>query len=176
MAKLILVGSGPLEERYAAGILDTRLGRLNDAERGQARHLLETVGRAGGADTPGLLERLGRLLSKADAFDPLPAGTEEHVHVRPDIFRSVWRDALALRRSGELLRAAQAVSCPVVAIHGDYDPHPAEGVREPLSRAEATFRFILLTGCGHAPWQEKGAREEFFRVLREEIRSSADRV
>ena len=26
------------------------------------------------------------------------------------------------------------IKCPVVAIHGDYDPHLAEGVREPLSR------------------------------------------
>ena len=41
-----------------------------------------------------------------------------------------------------------------MAIHGDYDPHPASGVKEPLSRILRDFRFILLDHCGHTPWKE----------------------
>jgi pimeloyl-ACP methyl ester carboxylesterase len=47
------------------------------------------------------------------------------------------------------------IECPVVAIHGDYDPHPADGVRIPLSNVLKDFRFILLGKCGHVPWFER---------------------
>ena len=59
------------------------------------------------------------------------------------------------------------IQCPVVAIHGDHDPHPAEGVREPLHRVLKSFRFILLEDCGHKPWIEKRAKDKFFSILRE---------
>ena len=73
------------------------------------------------------------------------------------------------RASGELLKTVSRIQCPVVAIHGTYDPHPAEGIREPLSRVLPDFRFILLEDCGHLPWIERQARDEFFRVLEQEI-------
>ena len=81
----------------------------------------------------------------------------------------VWREAAALRQSGELLEMGKKIKCPVVAIHGDYDTHLAEGVREPLSRVLNDFRFILLEKCGHEPWIERHARDRFYEVLKEEI-------
>src|SRR5204862_304097 len=70
-----------------------------------------------------------------------------------------------LRRTGALLDAARRIACPVVAIHGDSDPHPAEGVERPLGAALADFRFILLERCGHTPWLERGARRRFFEAV-----------
>ena len=58
---------------------------------------------------------------------------------------------------------------PVTAIHGDYDPHPAQGVQDPLSRTLKRFTFILLKNCGHTPWIERAAREEFYAVLEREL-------
>ena len=57
----------------------------------------------------------------------------------------------------------------MVAIHGDYDPHPAEGVQKPLSALIEEFRFVLLKKCGHTPWLERQAQEEFYKVLEEEL-------
>jgi pimeloyl-ACP methyl ester carboxylesterase len=65
---------------------------------------------------------------------------------------------------------AHAVRCPVIAIHGDHDPHPAEGVNEPLSRECPDFRFILLPKCGHRPWIERNASDAFYEVLIREIK------
>jgi len=56
-----------------------------------------------------------------------------------------------------------------VAIHGDYDSHPAEGVRDTLNDVLADFEFILLKRCGHMPWLEREARDEFFRLLSEQL-------
>lgn len=73
------------------------------------------------------------------------------------------------RRSGALLGLAQQILCPVVALHGDCDPHPAEGVEKPLSNVLREFRFILLKHCGHTPWIERQACEEFYAALIAEL-------
>jgi pimeloyl-ACP methyl ester carboxylesterase len=67
------------------------------------------------------------------------------------------------------LKLGEKIKCPVVAIHGDYDPHPAKGVREPLSGVIKDFCFISLKNCGHKPWIEQEAKEEFYRILKKEF-------
>ena len=69
----------------------------------------------------------------------------------------------------ELLELGKKINCPIVAIHGDYDPHLAEGVKEPLTRVLKDFRFVLLEKCGHEPWLERYARHEFYRILKREV-------
>jgi len=163
--KLILVGSGPFEERYAAGILETRLSRLGEDEQREAVILMRTLQGGGGKEA---LARLGALFSKADDFDPLP-GEGGGCDLSPDLFRQVWGEAERMRRSGELLALGDRIRCPVAAIHGEYEPHPAAGVKEPLSRVIADFRFILLKECGHTPWCERRAKERFYAVLNAEL-------
>ncbi|NIU02689.1 MAG: alpha/beta hydrolase, partial [Nitrosopumilaceae archaeon] len=77
--------------------------------------------------------------------------------------------AAELRASGELLKLGKLIKCPVVAIHGDYDPHPAAGVQKPLFLTLKDFRFTLLKNCGHKPWIERHARDEFYEILNNEI-------
>ncbi len=166
--KLVLVGSGPYEDRYAGGIMSTRLGRLNANDRQQVLALAQMLEDLSCTDRDGVLSRLGTLLSKADSCEPL-FDEDEPVECRYDIFRGVWKEAGDLRSSGKLLNMATFIQCPVVAIHGDHDPHPARGVEEPLSRAIRGFRFVLLEKCGHRPWVERYAREEFYRILAEEV-------
>jgi len=74
-----------------------------------------------------------------------------------------------MRSSGKLLELGRNIQCPVVAIHGDYDPHPVEGVSVPLSRVLKDFRFILLDKCGHYPWLEQNVRDNFFKILKSEV-------
>jgi pimeloyl-ACP methyl ester carboxylesterase len=70
-----------------------------------------------------------------------------------------------MRKSGELLTMARKIRCPVIAIHGDYDPHPAEGVKKIMSPLLKDFIFVLLKNCGHEPWNEKFAKDEFYQIL-----------
>jgi pimeloyl-ACP methyl ester carboxylesterase len=174
--KLILVGSGPYEEKYVMRLQETRFKRLSEAERAEFESIIRTLGDPITEDNDALLARLGALTSRTDEYDPIKDETTESdpVGSRGDIFQGVWRDAAEMRRSGELLKLAQHISCPMVAIHGDYDPHPAEGVRKPLSAILRGFRFILLKNCGHMPWIERRAREEFYRILEEELRRLRD--
>jgi len=166
--KLILIGSAPYEEKYALNITQTRLSRLSEEEREQAFSLMQTLNDPAIADKNMPLARLGELLSRADSYDPLPHD-DEILECRYDIYQGVWEQAAQLRRSGKLLKLGKSIRCPVVAIHGDYDPHPAEGVIEPLSRTLKDFRFILLEKCGHRPWLEHSARDRFYHILKQEL-------
>ena len=144
-----------------------RLRRLSHDERDEAETIIARLSDASPGDDAAFA-RFAALLAKADAFDPLP-GEHEPIDAQMHIYASVWPEAAELRRSGALLDLAASVACPVVAIHGAYDPHPPEGVREPLSRVVADFRLVLLAECGHTPWLERRARDEFYWLLESEL-------
>ena len=169
VGKLILIGSGPFEEKYARDIMNERLCRLGDAERQEVLSVIESFNAKGSGDMNRKMARFGRLISMADSYDPMHHA-DEVVGMQFDIFKSVWREADELRRSGELLQIMKKINCPVTAIHGDFDPHPAMGVEKPLVSRLNDFRFILINNCGHTPWIERQARTQFFNVLREELR------
>jgi len=166
--KLILIGSAPYEEKYALNITQARLSRLSERERERALSLMQTLSDLSIADKNTPLARLGKLLSKADSYDPLPYD-DEVLECRYDVFQGVWGQASELRSSGELLKLGKRIKCPVVAVHGDYDPHPFQGIVEPLSRTLKDFRFILLEKCGHRPWLERNARDRFYNILKQEL-------
>ena len=167
--KLILIGSGSYEEQYAAGIQETRLNRLSEKERTEAKSLIEVLENPAVKDKSTAFARFGVLCSKADTYDSI-MNESEVVDYQVGIFQGVWKDAAELRRSGKLLALGKHITCPVVAIHGDYDTHPAEGVQKPLSTVLRDLRFILLENCGHKPWVERKARDKFYEILKEELR------
>lgn len=170
--KLILISSGPFEEKYAHTITEARFARLSVVERALAGELIKQVEGPDAPDRAGAFARLGGLLSKTDAYDPEPGNDvrDGAVMLDADIFQKVWRDAALFRRGGGLMAAANLIKCPVTAIHGDYDPHPAGGVREPLEAVIKDFSFILLKDCGHRPWIEKAAKKTFYEVLKKEVK------
>ena len=166
--KLILIGSGVFEERYAADIMNVRLNRITDDEKKALSSMLSQLNNPAVKDKNLVFEKFGKLIAKADSYDPLLHDSDV-IEYQYHIFDSVWPDARDLRVSGDLLALGKQIKCPVVAIHGDRDPHPAKGIRQPLSNMLTDFRFILLNKCGHYPWYEKQAKNKFYSILRQEI-------
>lgn len=169
VAKLILVGSAVYDEQYARAIQETRISRLDEEAKREVLSLLTILSDPAVSDKCTPLARLGALFTEADGYNPVTLDTEVLEH-QYHLNQSVWGEAAELRRSGKLLELGKQIQCPVVAIHGDYDPHPAEGIRKPLAPILGNFRFVLLKNCGHLPWIEKEARGEFYRVLEAELR------
>jgi pimeloyl-ACP methyl ester carboxylesterase len=166
--KLILVSSAVFQEEYAMGITVTRLGRLSEEERIAVDALSRALADPRNKDRNKTFGQIGEYILNADCYDPLPY-VDPVIEYQYDVFESVWTQAEDLRSSGGLLALGEKIRCPVVAIHGDYDPHPAEGVRRPLSGVVEDFRFILLENCGHRPWIERAARDKFYSILRREL-------
>lgn len=162
--KLILASSGPFEASYAATIMKTRLSRLTEKELLEIEAVLDPSNK----DKIAVWAKFAKYLPKTDSYNPL-VEHEDAFEFQHNIYQSVWPEAVELRKSGQLLALGEKIQCPVVAIHGDYDPHPAEGVQKPLSNILKNFRFILLKNCGHKPWIEQYAHEEFYKILAREV-------
>jgi pimeloyl-ACP methyl ester carboxylesterase len=167
--KLILVGSGNFDENYAQKIQQTRLDRLNEDDQKKHDSLLEILNDQTAENKKEALQQLAELCIKVDTFEPIEIEASK-IDFRADIFQSVWQEAAELRRSGKLLEWGKKIQCPVVAIHGDYDPHPAEGVQKPLASILNNFRLILLKNCGHKPWIERWAKKNFYQIIKAELR------
>ncbi|MBN2099092.1 MAG: alpha/beta hydrolase [Dehalococcoidia bacterium] len=166
--RLILISSGVFEDKYAERITETRLSRLTKDEANTVRSLSRALDDSSATDKNRIFSGLGSLLAKADSFDPLPSESEI-IECQYDIHHRVWKDAQEMRSSGRLLALGRDIRCPVVAIHGDYDPHPAAGVGTPLSGVLKDFRFVILKNCGHRPWIERSARYRFYDILEQEL-------
>lgn len=166
--KLVLISCPPFTPEHAAAITQTRMKRLNSNGRARAQALLARLSDPSAANKNAILAELGTLLARADAYDPANV-PEEGFHCQYDVFCGVWDEACELRDKQILLQMAHEIKCPVLAIHGDWDPHPPEGVSVPLAKVVPDFRFILLEKCGHRPWIERTASEEFYKTLVEAI-------
>jgi pimeloyl-ACP methyl ester carboxylesterase len=171
---LILISAGPFEQAYVSGMQERRFGRLPKAAKADVEAMMDVLDQPEANGKDAAFERLGKLLlTDLDAYDPIPEAADNFGNIpwRYDIYQGVWPEVAELRRSGALLRWGHDIRCPVVAIHGDHDPHPPEGVSVPLSAVLKEFEFNLLSPCGHTPWIERQAKDEFYIALKRALRA-----
>jgi len=166
--KLILIGTAPLEP--LKGIPDFPRIRFERLSKNEQAEML-SVGKSiedGTADKDGAMRQYSKFTAKGDAYE-LGFYEDDVLEYQLDVGSAVGAEMMTLLSSGEYLNLSKQITCPVVAICGDYDPRPYELVRDSLSRVHKDFKFVLLEKCGHTPWVEKYARNRFYEVLREEI-------
>ncbi|NNC95406.1 MAG: alpha/beta hydrolase [Chitinophagales bacterium] len=164
--KLVLVGTPALNNKYSGELLTNRLRRLDSDQKKDFQKLLSIM--ESGMQDNSTLGKLGELTSVSDSYKYESNMNDE---ILPDIniYKSIWSEASDLRDNGILEDALESIHCPVIAIHGVDDPHPLSGVEEPLSERLSNFKMIKLQKCGHIPWKEKYAKENFFKMILKEI-------
>src|SRR5262249_10296918 len=109
--KLVLVSSGPFEDKYVAARQEARASRLTLAERADFDRTLAALHDPAAGDKAALLARLGALCAKTDDYDPLEAEPVEGdaLALQGDLYQGVWEEAAALRKSGRLLELAHRI-------------------------------------------------------------------
>ncbi|MDD4162045.1 MAG: alpha/beta hydrolase [Methanothrix sp.] len=92
---LVLIGSGPFEEKYAARIVQTRLSRLSEEEGRQAVRIFAVLDgqNNGDREKDRLLASMGELFSRTDSFDPIEWELDPIMPCHADIYQSVWKEA-----------------------------------------------------------------------------------
>lgn len=166
LKKLILISSGAFDSKYNHDLMSIRLNRLNQQDREEAERLISAIN-SDDSDNE-ILRRFGKLMTIADSYDYLPVDNDL-VDLDLTIYQSIWAEASRLRDTQELINCADRIRCPVVAIHGDYDSHPIDGVERPLFNKLHDFKMIRIEKCGHTPWRERYAKNTFFEILRKEL-------
>ena len=76
-----------------------------------------------------------------------------------------WSNMIHLQQRGVYPQAFQAIRCPVQMIHGADDPHPGRMIFENLRAFMPQLAYQEIARCGHYPWIECEAPEEFYRSL-----------
>lgn len=169
--KLFLISSGPLEEKYVGEISQRRASRLSAEEHLEYQAILRKLSAESGSEKDVYLKKLGELTSKSDNYDIENQAFEHGRTIKVDgaQYQSVWYEGVRLRKQGVLLKAALSLSIPIVIIHGAEDPHPPEGVIDPLRKKSKYVTSYVLDRCGHHPWKEKYAKERFWQIIRAEL-------
>ena len=165
--KVILIGCGPLDETYVSQIQERRKENMTQGEAEEFDQILRKL-EAGCGEKDEYLRRLGEICDRADGYQE-EESLGNQAQVNGNLYEKVWKEAAGLRKSGKLLERFARISCPLTLISGAVDPHPPEGVIRPLRDRNVDIKSYVLDRCGHTPWREKYAREEFTRVLIAEL-------
>ncbi len=164
--RIVLVGSGPFKAEYVSKIMERRLYNLSDREAVLFNSLLKQLESDNTTDKNASIKQLGVLAEKADNYNTFfVEDNVESIATDGEIYASIWPQADKMRSNGELLQALNKLKCPVTVIHGEHDPHPVEGVTEPLKEQGVVFDVHILQHCGHSPFKEREAVERFYQIL-----------
>lgn len=155
VSKLIMVSSGPFEAKYFPRLIEARSKKEYPPQQ------IDDM-KAANLYSP-------KMEYKPDHYCLFPNIQLDMIAFNEAQHIALMNEAQDLRASGELLAYANQIRCPVVAIHGKYDPHPYDGVKVPLENKLSDFNMIVIDKCGHDPWKEYYAKEAFFDILKSEV-------
>lgn len=164
--QLVLVGCPPFEKRYVPFIMEKRLTRLSPHDKDSFFCLLNEMNSGNISD--GDFKILGSLLDKTENYQTI---SSNHSEFDNQMYSKIWKEAEELRDNGTLSELLSAITVPIFVIHGDCDPHPLSGVIEPLKLRNLNFELHRLSKCGHYPFNEKYAKDEFYNIIRDVMNS-----
>jgi pimeloyl-ACP methyl ester carboxylesterase len=87
--------------------------------------------------------------------------------------QETWEDMVRLQEEGVYPSAFARIQSPVLMLHGAADPHPGQSIRASLAAYLPQLEYVEWERCGHYPWLERWARDEFFAVLRRWLAAKA---
>ena len=166
--KVILISSGPFEEKDSRSIMDKRVGRLNEKEKIVFFDLSKKFSEDNNINDEDFKEFIS-LIEKADSYKLIKRKNDE-LDFHHDLYNKIWKEASNLRKKKVLIKSLQKINSEIKIIHGNYDPHPVDGVIKPLNKLNKKYEFKLLEKCGHIPWKEEYTKDEFYNVLKKMLK------
>ena len=158
---VVLIGCGTFDLAARDRMKAVQAERTDDSLRQRLEQLPE--------EFPNINDQLrfrGKLIQQLDSYDPISTD-EDDVVVDARANHETWQDMLRLQKEGVYPAAFTAIHEPVIMLHGDYDSHPGRMIRASLELYLPQLEYRELKRCGHYPWLEKAAHDEFFIILRE---------
>lgn len=168
---IVLVGCGTFDQASRARMKEIFRERTNPHLQAQLAEVNAST--ADPAEMHMKRLRLTRDLSVYDRREPWPEKEEfEPLDVRAH--EETWSDMMRLQADGTYPKAFSSITSDVLMLHGNYDPHPGRMIYESLRPIIQTLQYRELDRCGHSPWLERFARDEFFSILKSWLTSSPE--
>ncbi len=159
VSALALVGCGTFDRVARAQLTSTLADRTTKPLKDQIARLVTTV--------PDENDRASQVHVLSDPLYTYDRAVREPM-VSVDLkgHTESWSDMIRLQDAGVYPAAFAAIRCPVLMLHGSYDPHPGALIRDGLSEFVPQLEYCELDRCGHSPWVEAHARDRFLSLLR----------
>jgi pimeloyl-ACP methyl ester carboxylesterase len=167
---LVLIGCGTFDPESRAR-MRTILEERTDTELRQRLECLT-------AETTDANERLrarGKLLMAPYSYDSMASPPEFEV-CDARAHTETWADMMRLQVEGVYPAAFRKIQVPVQMLHGADDPHPGRMIRASLEPFVPQLEYQEWPCCGHYPWLEKAARDDFYATLRRWLLRSCRRM
>ena len=113
-----------------------------------------------------------RLLAAGVRYDVDPLADEGASEFDRHECEVTWADMVRLQGEGVYPAAFAAIHAPVVMLHGADDPHPGAMIRDSLRPYLPQLEYSEIPRCGHYPWRERHARDDFIARLRDWLTTS----
>lgn len=168
VAKLILLGMGPIRNEYVKSIHQTRLNRLNSKNGREYLSCLENIYNYDVQRAKLAMRRLKTLTEITDQYKPIRR-QDFSPPVNLHIFKSLSTEMHEHRKRGLLAETFKKIQCPISIIHGKYDPHPVAGISKPLDEMRIDYKLKVLPKGGHELWMEMNCNTEFLKILETEL-------
>ena len=171
ISKVILLGCPPLSTEYISEIDSRRKKNMSWEEGVLFDSLAPALEEGTGRNKGSLLEQLNELAEKSDYYekDPQKRDADDNFPLEEEVYCKVWPEVEEWRKKGKLLQIFSEIEADMVLIQGEEDPHPYQGVTEPLKKMGIELRVHLIPRCGHKLWEEKYGAEEFYQTLFSEL-------
>jgi pimeloyl-ACP methyl ester carboxylesterase len=163
---VILIGCGTFDEQSRRIYIDNiargmRSGEKQRIKKIEALFVLENDrGRRNK-----LFAELGSIYSRIQAFKPFGDCFDDALHFDKEGFKQTWSNAILLQKQNIQPAEFANIRAAVTMIHGKDDPHPGKLIYKSLARHIQNLRYFDLPRCGHKPWIEKYAKDDFYKLL-----------
>lgn len=170
VTKAILIGSAPLSDEAAKKFGENIQLRLNDESKLKLQAIKSDFDQAKSDEERNLLMQK-RLTIIGPAYHLEPETEENFSDLKWNYTSFVTSiDSLwDFIDKGNVPKALNKISDPVVAFHGVFDPIPMTETFKFLSHHIKGFKAIEVKKSGHFPWLEKDPKEAFVRDLLNEL-------
>ncbi|MCA9487102.1 MAG: alpha/beta hydrolase [Nanoarchaeota archaeon] len=168
LAKVVLIGSCVYDAESSEKVKEIRSERMSVSTKKRLQDLTGKIEL--NQDTKNkYFSEAADCFFESDTYDPISTDLEV-IECQYEINKSVWSDFKVIRdSSNDLKRIFSKIKIPVVNIHGDYDPHIIDGIQPFLEESIDNIKLYTLKKCGHYPWIERSAKDDFYKILLNEI-------
>ena len=156
---IILVGCGPLEDKYVPEIATRRTQNLSEEDREVFLRLVNNKA------TDEDMMKIPQIFEKSDNYCLENKEVHRADRMDSEMHNIIWAEAAELRTTGELIATFRKIRSKIYLLQGAVDPHPANGVIIPLQENGISCETYVLNRCGHSPFMEKYAKKEFYNIL-----------
>jgi pimeloyl-ACP methyl ester carboxylesterase len=157
---LVLIGCGTFDPAARERMRAVCQERMDPGARDRMERLEHEF-----PDPDERLAAMGKLIQRVHSCE-LIADEDEAGTCDAPAHEETWADMLKQQERGVYPAAFAAIRSPVVMMHGALDPHPGRMIYAGLKPCLPQLEYREWERCGHYPWLENAARDEFHSFLR----------